>query len=234
MSLGKFNIRGIRIAIDGFSSTGKSTLARELAAQLSYRYIDTGAMYRALTLWSIKEGFFKDEGLNEQALTASLEKVHLDFRLVVDGKQHIHLNDLDVEREIRGPEVASKVSFVAKVSAVRRFLVAQQQAIAAAGQVVMDGRDIASVVMPDAELKIFMTAEAEIRAKRRFEELRSQGQEVSLDEVKQNLAERDYLDQNRADSPLLQVKDARVLDNSEMTRAEQLSLVLKWAKEAGA
>lgn len=226
---------GIRIAVDGYSSTGKSTMARELAKALSYRYIDTGAMYRAVTHWAIEQGFFQNEYLKEEALVESLNQLKLDFYLPEGAdKPHIYSNGKDVEEAIRGAEVAGKVSIVAKVSAVRRFLVAQQQQIAAAGRVVMDGRDIASVVIPDAELKIFMTADPEIRTQRRYQELQEKGQAISLEAVRANLEERDYLDTTRKDSPLIQTEDALVLDNSHLSRAEQLNLAISWAKERGA
>lgn len=226
---------GIRIAVDGYSSTGKSTMARELARALSYRYIDTGAMYRAVTNWALEQGFFQGGELDDQALVESLDKLKLDFRIPEGSdKPHIYSNGKDVEDAIRGAEVAGKVSIVAKVSAVRRFLVAQQQEIAAAGRVVMDGRDIASVVIPDAELKIFMTADPEIRSQRRFQELQEKGQEMSIEAVRENLAERDFLDTTRSDSPLIQTDDALVLDNSNLSREEQLNLAISWAKERGA
>ncbi len=226
---------GIRIAIDGYSSTGKSTVARQLAQKLNYRYIDTGAMYRAITYWAIEQGFIKGEQIDEEALVESLIKVKLDF---VYSDEHqmaiVYLNGVGVEDQIRGSAVASKVSLVAKISSVRRFLVAQQKDIAKAGSVVMDGRDIASVVMPDAELKIFMTAEASVRARRRYLELKGKGQSISLEAVRSNLEERDYLDSNREDSPLIQTEDAMVLDNSDLNLEEQLKIALDWAKERGA
>lgn len=227
---------GIRIAIDGYSSTGKSTMARELAAQLNYRYIDTGAMYRATTLWCIQEAFIGADGvLNEASMLAALPKVQLDFQFSeAHGQPVIHLNGTNVEDQIRKAAVAGQVSKVAQIAEVRRFLVDQQQAIAQAGSVVMDGRDIASVVMPNAELKIFMTASPEIRTQRRFEELSAKGQDMTLEEVRANLAERDHLDTTREESPLIQMEDALVLDNSDLSREDQLSLAMQWAKERGA
>lgn len=225
---------GIRIAVDGYSSTGKSTLARELAQRLAYRYIDTGAMYRAVTFWALQKGYISSDKVDEANLVESLKQLRLNFQSSEQGEPHIYLNDRDIEKEIREAAVANKVSIVAKISAVRRFLVEQQQAIAQEGGVVMDGRDIASVVIPDAELKIFMTADPEIRTERRFEELKSKGQLLSKEEVRKNLEERDYLDTSRADSPLIQVADARVLDNSALSRAKQLEMALAWAKERGA
>lgn len=225
-------MKGIRIAVDGYSSTGKSTMARQLAAALNFRYIDTGAMYRAVTYWALEQGYFQEGELMEAALIESLARLNLDFQFSEsEGKPVIHVNGRTVEREIRGAEVASKVSIVAQISEVRRFLVKQQQAIAEAGSVVMDGRDIASVVMPDAELKIFMTADPKVRAQRRFAELQSKGMEMTLEEVAKNLEERDYLDTHREDSPLIQTKDALVLDNTDLGMEEQLNLALSWAKE---
>lgn len=227
--------QGIRIAVDGYSSTGKSTMARELASILKYRYIDTGAMYRAVTLWSIKSDFWEGEELKQSALLDSLSRVKLDFQFSEKHQQAvIHLNGENVEDEIRGAAVASKVSILAQISAVRKFLVAQQQEIAAAGSVVMDGRDIASVVIPNAELKIFMTADPEIRTQRRFEELKSKGQAIDIESVRANLAERDHLDTSREDSPLVQTEDALVLDNSKLSREQQLELAKSWALERGA
>lgn len=224
--------RGIRIAVDGYSSTGKSTMAKALADRLNFRYIDTGAMYRALTYWAIEKGFFRLKKLNEAALIESLTDLQLDFkRPQSQGSPHIYLNGEDVEGFIRKSAVADKVSLVAKVSGVRKFLVAQQRQIAESGAVVMDGRDIGSVVIPDAELKIFMTADPDIRAQRRYRELKNKGELISLEAVKRNLAERDHLDTTREDSPLVKTQDAQVLDNSNLSRDEQLALAEKWARE---
>lgn len=227
---------GIRIAIDGYSSTGKSTMARQLAAKLNYRYIDTGAMYRAVTLWCMQEAYLPADGdFNRAAMLGALSSVKLDFQYSqAHGQPVIHLNGTNVEDDIRKAAVAGQVSKVAQISEVRRFLVDQQQAIAEAGSVVMDGRDIASVVMPNAELKIFMTANAEIRTQRRFQELSAKGQEMSLEEVRANLTERDHLDTTRKESPLIQTEDAVVLDNSDLSIDAQLELALQWAKERGA
>lgn len=227
---------GIRIAIDGYSSTGKSTMARELAGLLNYRYIDTGAMYRALTLWCQKGAFIEEDGtMHREEVLKALPGLRLDFKYSnAHGRPVIHLNGENVEDEIRKAAVAGQVSKVAQMAELRRFLVEQQQAIAKAGAVVMDGRDIASVVMPDAELKIFMTASAEVRAQRRFDELSTKGQAMTLEEVRANLEERDFLDSTREESPLIQTEDALVLDNSNLSREAQLELALQWAKERGA
>lgn len=224
--------KGIRIAIDGYSSTGKSTIAKALADRLDYRYIDTGAMYRAITLWALKNNFIGNAQFKAEELVESLQGVKLDFKhSAKHAKPVIFLNGENIEDNIRGAEVASNVSHVAKIAEVRKFLVKQQQAIAAEGAVVMDGRDIASVVMPDAELKIFMTADPNIRAQRRFEELERLGQAMDFKDVMANLKERDHLDTSRKESPLIQTEDALVLDNSNMTREEQLNMAETWAKD---
>lgn len=221
----------ITIAIDGYSSTGKSTMARQLARELNYRYIDTGAMYRGVTLWAIRQGLFEKK-LDVASLIESLSELHLNFKYDRDqGQSVLFLNDEMVENEIRSSKVADRVSEVATISEVRRFLVEQQQAMAKDGAVVMDGRDIGSVVLPDADLKIFMTADPEIRAQRRFEELQSKGMPETLSAVRQNLKMRDEMDTSRADSPLVQVEDAKVLDNSEINPQEQLKLALSWVRE---
>ncbi len=221
----------ITIAIDGYSSTGKSTMARQLARELNYRYIDTGAMYRGVTLWAIRQGLFEKK-LDVAGLIESLSELRLNFKYDRDqGQSVLFLNDEMVENEIRSSKVADRVSEVATISEVRRFLVEQQQAMAKDGAVVMDGRDIGSVVLPDADLKIFMTADPEIRAQRRFEELQSKGMPETLSAVRQNLKMRDEMDTSRADSPLVQVEDAKVLDNSEINPQEQLKLALSWVRE---
>lgn len=206
-------------------------MARELARELNYRYIDTGAMYRGVTLWALQEGYF-DKKLNVEGLLLSLSQLKLDFKYDRDqGKSVLFLNDKMVENEIRSSKVADRVSEVATISEVRKFLVEQQQAMAQEGAVVMDGRDIASVVLPDAELKIFMTADPEVRALRRYNELKSKGMSDSLESVKENLQKRDAMDTSRADSPLIQVEDAKVLDNTEISPQEQLKLALSWVRE---
>jgi len=219
----------INIAIDGYSSCGKSTLARQLAEQLHYRYIDTGAMYRAITLYFLRE----DVAFNDEAAIAeALDNIHLRFESRSDSKvSEMYLNDENVERGIRDMIVAEKVSQVAAIKSVRDFAVKQQQAMGRSRGVVMDGRDIGTVVFPDAELKIFMTADPEIRVKRRFQELYLSHPEISLDEVRHNLEMRDYIDSNREESPLRKADDARILDNSDLNQEEQLKLVLSWVAE---
>lgn len=221
----------INIAIDGYCSTGKSTLARALAAELGYRYIDTGAMYRGLTLHALRSGkTVQFTSVREwEDLLSGLE---LDFQFDSQKQDSVLLlNGAPVEHELRQPEVAEAVSTVAAVSAVRRFLVQQQRMLGESKGVVMDGRDIGTVVLPQAELKVFMTADPEVRVQRRYEELQSKSIESSREEVRENLRSRDYQDSHRADSPLRQAADARLLDNTHLDHSEQLDLVLGWARE---
>ncbi len=221
--------RKIIIAIDGYSSCGKSTLARQLAQQLHYRFIDSGAMYRAITLYFIREGV--DLQQPEQVQQA-LANIHLSFELdEKNGACEIHLNGENVSRAIREMLVAEKVSEVAAIREVRVFAVAQQQAIGKGGGIVMDGRDIGTVVFPKAELKIFMTADPAVRVLRRFEELYPSNPAITLDEVRANIELRDYIDTNREESPLRRAEDARLLDNSNLSREEQLQKVLGWVSQ---
>jgi cytidylate kinase len=221
----------ITIAVDGHSSTGKSTLARQLAKELGYVYVDSGAMYRCVALFAMKSNFYNGT-LNRNQLLDALPKINISFELDPESRQNqAVLNGEVVEGEIRGMDVSEKVSEIAAIPEVRKKLVEMQQALGANKGVVMDGRDIGTVVFPDAELKIFMTARPETRAKRRFEELKAKGMDVSFDEVLANLNKRDQDDTNRADSPLLQASDALILDNSDITLEEQFDLALKWAKE---
>lgn len=223
--------KSINIAVDGYSSTGKSTLAKDLAAALGYRYIDSGAMYRGVTLYALKNDLIKNGRIAEN-LADYLEDMHLEFIFNRDrGASDLHLNGEDVEEEIRELEVAKYVSDVAAISAVRKFLVKAQQKMAAQKQVVMDGRDIGTVVIPDAELKIFVTARQAVRTARRHGELIRRGKDVTKQEVEANLMQRDLIDSTREDSPLMQAVDARVLDNSELGLKEQLEIGLKWARE---
>lgn len=219
----------IIIAIDGYSSCGKSTLAKELAEQMHYAYIDTGAMYRAITLYFLRENVslkHKDEILE------ALKNINLHFEPNPEnGRSEMFLNDENVSRNIRDMIVADKVSEVAAIREVRTFAVEQQQKMGKHKGLVMDGRDIGTVVFPDAELKIFMTADPEIRVKRRFQELYPTNPMITLDEVRHNLEMRDYIDSNREESPLRRAEDARLLDNSEMSREEQLKLALQWIAE---
>lgn len=216
-------MRKIIIAIDGYSSCGKSTLARALARSLHYAYVDTGAMYRAVTLFFMENGI--DFNQNE-AVLAALEKIEIHFERSPTGN-HTFLNGLDVENQIREMRISELVSPVSTISAVRRFLVKQQQAMGRRRGIVMDGRDIGTVVFPEAELKIFLTADPDIRAERRRSELDAKGQHFTLEEVRKNLLDRDRIDSSRADSPLRQADDARVIDNSFISEEEQLSMALE-------
>jgi cytidylate kinase len=222
-------LKKITIAIDGFSSTGKSTLAKQLAQQLGYVYVDTGAMYRAVTLYAMQHGFVSPHHLDAEGLTADLKQITLHFVFNAElGYGEMYLNGINVEREIRTLEVSSLVSKVAEISAVRAKLVEQQQAMGKEKGVVMDGRDIGTVVFPDAALKIYMTASPETRALRRFAELQAKGDSVTYEAVLQNVNERDYIDTHRADSPLVKADDAVELDNSNLSREAQLQRVMEW------
>jgi cytidylate kinase len=212
----------IIIAIDGFSSSGKSTMAKNLAKVLGYRYIDSGAMYRAVTLYALNNNMIDEDGVvDEQALVSALGNVKIDFSVQPDGSQHTLLNGEDVEKEIRGMRVSEHVSPVAAIAAVRHDLVAKQQAFGESKGIVMDGRDIGTTVFPNAELKIFVNASAETRAQRRFKELMDKGVAVNYEEILANVAHRDHIDTTRAESPLRQAEDAICLDNSNMTLDEQ-------------
>lgn len=220
-------MKKITIAIDGFSSTGKSTLAKQLAKKLGYAYVDTGAMYRAVTLFAMQNGYITAEFFDKQTLINSLKSIQLEFKFNAElGFAEMYLNGLNVEAEIRTIEVSNFVSKVAEVSEVRAKLVEQQQKMGKGKGIVMDGRDIGTVVFPQAELKIFMTASPETRAKRRFDELQAKGQDVSYDEVYRNVQNRDYIDTHRDDSPLAKAEDAIEIDNSDLSREEQFNLVL--------
>jgi len=225
-------LKKITIAIDGYSSTGKSTLAKQLAQVLNYIYVDTGAMYRAVTLYAMQQGIITQNSFDQQQLINDLKNIYLTFQFNETlGFAEMYLNDVNVENEIRSMEVSALVSKIAAVSEVRSKLVQQQKLYGQHKGVVMDGRDIGTVVFPDAELKIFMTASAEIRAQRRYLELKGKGQEVNYEDVMKNVQERDAVDTSRKDSPLIQAQDAIVIDNSEMTREEQFELILKLAQE---
>jgi cytidylate kinase len=219
----------ITIAIDGYSSCGKSTLARQLAAQIGYRYIDSGAMYRAITLYFIREGVKLHE---EEEVAEALKNIHLSFELNEHtGESEIHLNEENVSHVIREMLVAEKVSEVAAIKAVRVAAVAQQKKMGKGKGIVMDGRDIGTVVFPEAELKVFMTADPAIRVMRRFEELYEHNPSITIDEVRTNLELRDYIDTSREESPLRKADDAILLDNTDLTREDQLARVIEWMKE---
>lgn len=215
--------RKIVIAVDGFSSCGKSTFAKMVAARLGYIFIDTGAMYRAVTLWAIENGCVENGILNEERLTKNLDKIEIDFRFNPErGASDIYVCGEWAEGKIRTISVSNLVSAVSAISEVRKRLVAMQQEMGRDKGVVMDGRDIGTVVFPDAELKIFMTADPEVRAERRYKELLAKGEEVSREEIVENIRQRDHLDQTRAISPLRQADDAIVLDNGGMTLEEEM------------
>lgn len=215
-------MKKITIAIDGYSSCGKSTMAKDLAREIGYIYIDSGAMYRAVTLYSLRNGFFTAQGIDTEALKAALPDIHISFKLNPETQRPItFLNGENVEEAIRTMEVSSHVSPIAALGFVREALVKQQQEMGNAKGIVMDGRDIGTVVFPNAELKIFVTASAEIRAQRRYDELKAKGQEASYKEILANVQERDYIDQHREVGPLCQADDAILLDNSHLSIAEQ-------------
>ena len=217
----------ITIAIDGFSSTGKSTLAKQLAKHLGYVYVDTGAMYRAVALFAMQNKLISVDSFDKIALINRLKDIVLEFKFNADlGYAEMFLNSKNVEAAIRTIEVSGFVSKVAEVSEVRSKLVEQQQEMGKSKAIVMDGRDIGTVVFPDADLKIFMTASAATRAQRRYDELHQKGDTVTYEEVLKNVEERDYIDTHRADSPLIIAKDAVEIDNSHLTREEQFAMVL--------
>lgn len=228
-------MKKITIAIDGFSSCGKSTMAKDLACEIGYIYIDSGAMYRAVTLYSIENGIFQGSQIDTEKLRNQIKNIHISFHLNEEtGRPDTYLNGINVENKIRTMEVSSHVSPIATVDFVREAMVAQQQAMGKAKGIVMDGRDIGTTVFPDAELKIFVTASSEIRAQRRYDELKAKGEEASFDEILDNVKQRDYIDQNREVSPLRKADDALLLDNSQMSisqqkewLAEQFSKIIK-------
>lgn len=220
----------INIAVDGHSSTGKSTLAKQLAKKLRYRYIDTGAMYRAATLYAMNAGYASADAIDTQAIIDAVGEINIDFANQ-DGANRTLLNGVDVEGEIRSMAVSKMVSHVSKIAEVRRKLQHMQQILAKKRGVVMDGRDIGSAVLPDAELKIFMTADPEVRAKRRYEELSAKGVNTTMAEVRDNISERDQIDSTRKENPLIRVPEARLLDNSSLNQNQQLDLALSWALE---
>lgn len=226
-------MKKIVIAIDGFSSNGKSTMAKSLAKEIGYIYIDSGAMYRAVTLYCIQQGLFNGDILDENRLQNEISNIKIEFKLnSISGLPETYLNGENVESSIRSMEVSSKVSIVSAIPFVRRAIVTLLKKMGEAKGIVMDGRDIGTAVFPHAEMKIFVTAKAEIRAQRRFDELRSKGDsKTTYDEVLENLKSRDHMDQTREESPLVQADDAILLDNSYMTIDEQMQWLIDKFKQ---
>lgn len=230
-------MKKITIAIDGFSSCGKSTMAKDLAKEIGYIYVDTGAMYRSVTLYALRHNLFNADGtIREEELKEQMKDINISFQLnKTTGRPDTYLNGENVENAIRTMEVSSHVSPIATLAFVREALVAQQQRMGAEKGIVMDGRDIGTVVFPKAELKIFVTASAEVRAQRRYDELRAKGMDADYADILKNVEERDYIDSHRATSPLRKADDAIELDNSNLTIAEQKKWLyeqyLKAAKE---
>jgi len=223
----------IIIAIDGYSSSGKSTLAKEIAKILDYKYIDSGAMYRAVTLFALRNNIInnKNQEVNEEKLQESINQIHINFKYNSEKKrQETYLNDENIEDEIREMDVSNNVSFISKIGFVRKKMVSFQKEMGKEKGIVMDGRDIGTVVFPDAELKIFMSAKAEVRAERRFLELKEMNVDVSYDEILENVKKRDYIDETRDESPLKKAHDSVELDNSNMNRQEQLDWIVGLVK----
>lgn len=223
-------MKKIIIAIDGHSSCGKSTMAKWLAAQIGYVYVDTGAMYRAVTLYALRNGYFTEENINEEALKQDIDdgKVNVSFKFNAETQRpDTYLNSELVETEIRQMEVSNRVSPIAALPFVREILTLQQKAMGEEKGIVMDGRDIGTAVFPQAELKIFVTASSRVRAQRRYDELTAKGDTVNFDEILKNVEERDYIDSHREVSPLKQADDAIVLDNSELTKDQQNAWLLE-------
>lgn len=227
-------MKKIVIAIDGFSSCGKSTMAKDLAREIGYIYVDTGAMYRSVTLYALRNDMFGDDGkVDEARLHDAIDNIEIAFRLNDEtGRPDTLLNGECVEKDIRGLEVSSKVSLIAALPFVREKLVKEQQKMGLAKGIVMDGRDIGTVVFPQAELKIFVTASAEVRAQRRYDELMAKGMPADFEDILKNVQERDYMDSHRAVSPLRKADDAIELDNSHMTIAEQKAWLMEKFKAA--
>ena len=221
----------ITIAIDGFSSTGKSTVAKQLAKHLGYVYVDSGAMYRAITFYAMQHGFINKDDFNKEVLIYHLPKIKINFKFnEALGFAEVYLNDKNIEKQIRTLEVSSFVSKVAAVSEIRSKLVEKQKQMGENKGVVMDGRDIGTVVFPDAELKLFMTASAETRAERRYQEHIKRGDKVTYEAVLKNVQERDYIDSNRKDSPLTKAEDAIEINNSNMSLEAQFNKIVQLAK----
>jgi len=226
-------MKKITIAIDGHSSCGKSTMAKDLAREVGYVYVDTGAMYRSVTLFALRNGLFTADGINEDELRRRMPEIHISFKFNAEtGRPDTYLNGELVEQDIRTMEVSNHVSPIAALGFVREAMVAQQQQMGKDKGVVMDGRDIGTTVFPNAELKIYVTASAEVRAQRRYDELKTKGMEADFDEILKNVQERDYIDSHRDVSPLRKADDAIELDNSHMTIPEQKQWLLDRFNEA--
>ena len=220
-------MKKITIAIDGHSSCGKSTMAKDLAREVGYVYVDTGAMYRSVTLFALRNGLFTDDDINEEELRRRMPEIQISFKFNPEtGRPDTYLNGELVETDIRTMEVSNKVSPIAALGFVREAMVAQQQQMGKDKGVVMDGRDIGTTVFPDAELKVFVTASAEVRAQRRYDELKAKGMDADFDDILKNVQERDYIDSHREVSPLRKADDAIELDNSHMTIPEQKQWLL--------
>lgn len=227
-------MKKITVAIDGYSSCGKSTLAKALASRLGYNYVDSGAMYRAVTYFGMQNGFVKKDLINESAIIHNLDRINIWFKYNQSSRStETYLNGENVEKEIRKLEVSNFVSAVSAIKEVRKKMVAIQKEMGKNKEVVMDGRDIGTAVFPDAELKLFMSADVDVRTERRLLELKSKGEYVTKEEIKKNLESRDYQDTHRKESPLIKAKDAVVFDNSDLNQQEQLDYVLKLIKESG-
>lgn len=220
-------MKNIVVAIDGYSSCGKSTIAKELARHAGYTYVDTGAMYRAVALYLLQN----DQPMDCENLQDLLQGIHITFSLQPDGSQHAILNGEDVEHLIRTLEVGNMASKISPIRQVRQYLVAQQQAMGQQKAIVMDGRDIGTVVFPNAELKLFLTASPQVRAKRRYDELKAKGENPIMEDVLADINDRDYRDSHRTESPLRQAEDAVVVDNSNMTREEQMKYIIQLFSE---
>lgn len=220
------------IAIDGYSSCGKSTIAKSLAKRLGYIYIDSGAMYRAVTFYCLQNNLIKNGIVAQQELISKLNDIHIEFRINKEKQcDEIYLNGENIEEAIRGMEVSDNVSYVSTIQEVRRQMVLLQQGMGKNKRIIMDGRDIGTVVFPDADLKIFMTADVDVRAMRRYCEYIEQGKNISIEEVKENIKKRDFIDENREESPLCKAEDAVVLDNSNLNREEQLNWIINLIDE---
>jgi len=220
------------IAIDGYSSCGKSTIAKDLAMKIGYTYIDSGAMYRVITLFSLRNNLINNDIVDQSALKEQIHKVTISFKYNQQKKRHeTFMNGELVEDQIRSLEISNHVSAIAKIRFVREKLVALQREMSKGGAVIMDGRDIGTVVFPNADLKIFMTAQCEVRAMRRYKELTAKGDNITLEEIQENVKKRDYIDENREESPLRQAPDALVLDNSNLTPTQQLEWIIDRVSE---